>query len=81
VSVLLDGTPIVGPVDIEIEPCVLTQIYVVGNQSRPEPPPVSPVTAPTTATTAAAAATLHRLSPRRISTDGCLRASEPDQPR
>ncbi len=32
VEVTLGGTPIVGPADIDVPPCTLTVVYVVGNQ-------------------------------------------------
>jgi len=55
VEVSLDGTPIVGPADIEVPPCTLTVVYVVGNQ-----PVAAPVTTTTTAPAPAAAAVTAR---------------------
>lgn len=57
-TVTLDGAPIVGPLPVENQECVLTVGYVVGNQPLPEPTtpttPMTPMT-PTTAPPAAAA--------------------------
>lgn len=55
VEVTLDGTPIVGPADIDIPECTLTVVYVVGNQ-----PVAAPVTTTTTAPAPAAAAVTAR---------------------
>ena len=45
IEVTLGGTPIVGPADIEVPPCTLTVVYVVGNQPiAPEPTPTTPTT-------------------------------------
>lgn len=49
VAVNLDGTPIVGPVDLTLGLCTGTIVYVVGNQTVPTP--TTTTTAPTTTTT------------------------------
>jgi hypothetical protein len=54
VAVELGGTPIVGPADVEVGPCELVAVYVVGNQTLPDA--TTTTTAPTTTTAAAAAA-------------------------
>ncbi|MCU0309317.1 MAG: hypothetical protein MUE36_00030 [Acidimicrobiales bacterium] len=44
VEVTLGGTPIVGPLDVTVEPCTLAVAYVVGNQplAAPVVPPTEP---------------------------------------
>jgi hypothetical protein len=46
VTVKLDGTPIVGPVDLKLDPCTLTVVYVVGNQPVAEEPTTTTAPAP-----------------------------------
>jgi hypothetical protein len=55
VEVTLDGTPIVGPVEIDFEACTLTTIFVVGNQPIAEEPTTT-TTAPAPAPAAQAVA-------------------------
>jgi hypothetical protein len=54
VEVSLDGTPIVGPVDLPLDDCTLTVVYVVGNQPIAEEPTTT-TTAPAPAAQAVAA--------------------------
>jgi hypothetical protein len=54
VTVLLGETPIVGPVDLKLDPCTLTVVYVVGNQPIAEEPTTT-TTAPAPAAQAVAA--------------------------
>jgi hypothetical protein len=58
-TVTLDGAPIVGPLTVENQECVLTVGYVVGNQPLPEPP-APPTTTPTPEPAPAAAAVAAR---------------------
>jgi hypothetical protein len=46
VEVTLGGTPIVGPADIDVPPCTLTVVYVVGNQPVAEEPTTTTAPAP-----------------------------------
>ena len=39
---LVDGPTIVGPADIDVPPCTLTVVYVVGNQPIAPAPPRRP---------------------------------------
>jgi hypothetical protein len=54
VAVTLDGTPIVGPVDLPLDNCTATFVYVVGNQPIAEEPTTT-TTAPAPAAQAVAA--------------------------
>jgi hypothetical protein len=54
VEVTLGGTPIVGPVDLPLDDCTLTVVYVVGNQPIAEEPTTT-TTAPAPAAQAVAA--------------------------
>ncbi|MCU0311959.1 MAG: hypothetical protein MUE36_13560 [Acidimicrobiales bacterium] len=49
VTVKLGGTPIVGPVDLTLDDCTLTVVYVVGNQPIAGPEPVTPTEPPAAA--------------------------------
>ena len=56
VEVTLGGTPIVGPADIDVPPCTLTVVYVVGNQPIAEPTTTTTAPAPAAAAVTAAPA-------------------------
>lgn len=51
VAVNLNGTPIVGPVDLDLAACTSTVAYVVGNQAPPTPTTTTTSTTTSTTTT------------------------------